>query len=201
MVTKRQIKERELRKQHILDSALSVFKNKGFEGSTMDEIAKDADFGKATLYYYFNSKEEIFVELLNNGWEMIWESLEEEVHDNENPKETFINSLNIIGGLIRKNQILFEFLFTAPQMMPSSFSDEKSSWKNYQNKMYGVFQGLLEEGIEKNEFPKMRSDLMMRAIGGLFHGLFFLGNEKKQMSRETMEDFISTFIGNYSSDE
>ena len=85
--------------------------------------------------------------------------------------------------------------------MPSSFSDEKSSWKNYQNKMYGVFQGLLEEGIEKNEFPKMRSDLMMRAIGGLFHGLFFLGNEKKQMSRETMEDFISTFIGNYSSDE
>ena len=67
--------------------------------------------------------------------------------------------------------------------------------------MYGVFQGLLEEGIEKNEFPKMRSDLMMRAIGGLFHGLFFLGNEKKQMSRETMEDFISTFIGNYSSDE
>ena len=25
----------------------------------------------------------------------------------------------------------------------------------------------------------MRSDLMMRAIGGLFHGLFFLGNEKK----------------------
>ena len=63
MVTERQIKERELRKQNILDSALSVFKNKGFEGSTMDEIAKDADFGKATLYYYFNSKEEIFVDL------------------------------------------------------------------------------------------------------------------------------------------
>ena len=55
MVTERQIKERELRKQNILESALSVFKNKGFEGSTMDEIAKDADFGKATLYYYFNS--------------------------------------------------------------------------------------------------------------------------------------------------
>ena len=128
MVTKRQIKERELRKQHILDSALSVFKNKGFEGSTMDEIAKDADFGKATLYYYFNSKEEIFVELLNNGWEMIWESIEEEVHDNENPKETFINSLNIIGGLIRKNQILFEFLFTIDEscnvLMKARWSDE-----------------------------------------------------------------------------
>jgi len=201
MVTKRQIKERELRKKHILDSALSVFKNSGFEGSTMDEIAKDADFGKATLYYYFNSKEEIFVEILNEGWQMIWESIEEEVHDHEHPKETFISSLNIIGGLIRKNPIMFEFLFTAPQMMPSAFSEGDNSWKNYQKKMYGVFQSLLEEGIEQKEFPQMRSDIMMRAIGGLFHGLFFLGNEKKPMSRETMEDFISTFIGNYSSSE
>ncbi|GIR22770.1 hypothetical protein CM15mP37_02750 [bacterium] len=199
MVTERQIKERELRKQNILDSALSVFKNKGFEGSTMDEIAKDADFGKATLYYYFNSKEEIFVEILNNGWKMIWESIEEEVHDHDQPKETFINSLNIIGGLVRKIKSYLNF-FYCPQMMPTAFSDDKNSWKNYQNKMYGVFQSLLEEGIEKNEFPKMRSDIMMRAIGGLFHGLFFLGNDKKQMSRETMEEFISTFIGNYSSD-
>ena len=39
--------------------------------------------------------------------------------------------------------------------------------------MYGVFQSLLEEGIEKNEFPKMRSDIMMRAIGGLFPWAIF----------------------------
>ena len=65
--------------------------------------------------------------------------------------------------------------------------------------MYGVFEGLLEEGIAKKEFPKMRPDLLMRAIGGLFHGLFFLGHEKKPMSRQTMEEFITTFIGNYGS--
>ena len=115
MVTERQIKERELRKQNILDSALSVFKNKGFEGSTMDEIAKDADFGKATLYYYFNSKEEIFVEILNNGWKMIWESIEEEVHDHDQPKETFINSLNIIGGLVRKIKSYLNFFLLPPK--------------------------------------------------------------------------------------
>ena len=65
------------------------------------------------------------------------------------------------------------------------------------NKNEMRLQSLLEEGIAKKEFPKMRPDLLMRAIGGLFHGLFFLGNEKKSMSRETMEEFISTFIGNY----
>ena len=63
--------------------------------------------------------------------------------------------------------------------------------------MYGVFQGLLEEGMAKGEFPVMQSDIMMRAIGGLFHGLFFLGHGNKKMSRDMMEEFITSFISNY----
>ena len=197
MISDRQAKEREMRKEQILESALNVFKSTGLDGTTMDEIAKQADFGKATLYYYFSSKEEIFIELLDRGWKTIWESIEPVIHENENPKDTFINALNIIGGLVRNDQPLFEFLFTAPQKFPSALSKGKPVWKSYQTKMYGVFQGLIEEGMAKKEFPQMRTDLLMRAIGGLFHGLFFLGNEKKPMSRETMEEFITTFIGNY----
>lgn len=196
MISQRQIKERENRKEQILKGALLVFKEKGIEKSTMDEIAKQSDFGKASLYYYFSSKEEIFIELLDRGWKMIWESIEPVIHDRDNPKDTFISSLNIIGGLVRDDRVLFEFLFTAPKALPSNQDSKKSDWKNYQNKMYTVLQSLLEEGIEKKEFPKMRSDLLMRAIGGLFHGLFFLGNEKP-MSRKTMEKFITSFIGNY----
>tara|TARA_Y100000816_G_C26103402_1_gene585458 strand:- start:2878 stop:3477 length:600 start_codon:yes stop_codon:yes gene_type:complete len=197
MISERQIKERENRKEQILKGALLVFKQKGIEKSTMDEIAKQSDFGKASLYYYFSSKEEIFIELLDRGWKMIWESIEPVIHDRDHPKDTFISSLNIIGDLVRGDRVLFEFLFTAPKALPLSDEDKKSDWKNYQNKMYSVLQSLLEDGIEKKEFPKMRTDLLMRAIGGLFHGLFFLGNEKP-MSRKTMEEFITTFIENYS---
>ena len=67
MISDRQAKEREMRKEQILESALNVFKSTGLDGTTMDEIAKQADFGKATLYYYFSSKEEIFIELLDRA--------------------------------------------------------------------------------------------------------------------------------------
>ena len=197
MISDRQAKERERRKDQNLKGALSVFKEKGLEKATMDEIAKQADFGKATLYYYFHSKEEIFIELLDRGWKMIWESIEPAIEDHEQPKESFMQALHIIGGLVTDNKTLFEFLFTAPQMMPGALMEGKPAWKSYQNKMYGVFQGLLEEGMAKGEFPEMQSDIMMRAIGGLFHGLFFLGHGEKRMSRETMEEFITSFIGNY----
>ena len=197
MISNRQAKEREQRKEQILSSALSVFKKHGIEKATMDEIAKEADFGKATLYYYFSSKEEIFAEQLVRGWRMIWESIEPIVHQTNQPKNTFIDSLNTIGALVRKDQVLFEFLFTAPKSLPAAAGESNKDWKKYQKKMYGVLQSLLEEAIEKKEFPEIRSDMLMRAIGGLFHGLFFLGDNKKIMSRETMEEFITVFIGNY----
>ncbi|MBK53388.1 MAG: hypothetical protein CMG58_02035 [Candidatus Marinimicrobia bacterium] len=197
MISNRQAKEREQRKEQILSSALSVFKKQGIEKATMDEIAKEADFGKATLYYYFSSKEEIFAEQLVRGWRMIWESIEPIVHESNQPKDTFIDSLNTIGELVRKDHVLFEFLFTAPKALPEAGEESNQDWKKYQKKMYGVLQSLLEDAIEKKEFPEIRSDMLMRAIGGLFHGLFFLGDNKKIMSRETMEEFITAFIGNY----
>ena len=46
MISNRQAKEREVRKEQILKGALKVFKQQGIEKSTMDEIAKQSDFGK-----------------------------------------------------------------------------------------------------------------------------------------------------------
>ena len=56
--SKRQLEERQMRKERILSGALQVFKKNGIDGATMDEIANESGFGKATLYYYFKSKED-----------------------------------------------------------------------------------------------------------------------------------------------
>ena len=53
-----------MRKERILSGALEVFKSKGLEGATMDEIASRSGFGKATLYYYFKSKKMFFLRYL-----------------------------------------------------------------------------------------------------------------------------------------
>ncbi len=79
MTISRKQEEREARKKLILNSALKVFKTKGLEHATMDEIALEADFGKATLYYYFKSKEEIFNTILLNGWVTLWDGIEDVV--------------------------------------------------------------------------------------------------------------------------
>ena len=53
MVSNRQLEERNARRDRIIDGALRVFKRLGIDGVTMNEIALESDFGKASLYYYF----------------------------------------------------------------------------------------------------------------------------------------------------
>ena len=61
----RREREREARRDAMLDAALAVFAEKGFEGATVDEIAERAEFGKGTIYNYFpGGKDELFVALL-----------------------------------------------------------------------------------------------------------------------------------------
>lgn len=52
------------RRLAMLDAALAVFGEKGFEGATLDEIAERAEFGKGTLYNYFpGGKDELYLSL------------------------------------------------------------------------------------------------------------------------------------------
>ena len=195
MVSERQQEERKLRRKRILDGALEVFHKSGIEGSTMDQIANQAGFGKATLYYYFSSKEEVFCAIMEKGWKPLWEDLEDTIHSEDSSNnELFIDSLCKVSNIILKDKNLYRFLFTAPKAM-SNMPENLQTWRVYQNRLYGSLRGLLEEGISNNQFPNTDSEILFKAIGGLFHGVLFLGDEgNKQVSRNDIKKLLQQFL-------
>ena len=105
-VSKRQIEERKMRQGRILTGALEVFKSRGIENSTMEEIAEKSGFGKATLYYYFQSKEEVFAAILENGWLMLWSNLEPVIAESSSPttgKTAFCASRGVLSVHVQKS--------------------------------------------------------------------------------------------------
>jgi len=63
-IKERKERERAARKQAILQAAIKVFSQKGYDRTNMEEIAKEAELSKGIIYYYFASKEELFKELV-----------------------------------------------------------------------------------------------------------------------------------------
>jgi len=58
-IAERKEREKQQRREEIIQAAEKVFFTKGFEKSTMDDIAEHAELSKGTLYLYFKSKEDL----------------------------------------------------------------------------------------------------------------------------------------------
>jgi TetR/AcrR family transcriptional regulator, fatty acid metabolism regulator protein len=63
----------------ILDAALQVFAEKGFNESKISEIAKRADVGDGTIYLYFKNKDDLLISLFETKLELINRGLQQEL--------------------------------------------------------------------------------------------------------------------------
>jgi len=189
MLSDRKIEERKVRKKAIIKGALIVFNNLGIDKTTMDEIAKESGFGKATLYYYFSSKEDVFVDIMNYGWKDLWIGIESHIISDLKPRRKFISIVKEIAKIVTADKILYGFLFTAPNYIKDP---KHQTWKKYQDRLYSVLQSIIEEGIQKKEFLNINPGLLMKAIGGLFHQLLI--NNDETLQDDDFELMLKNFL-------
>ena len=189
MLSERQEKQRNLRKKSILDGALKVFKVHGIEKTTMDEIATESGFGKATLYYYFASKDEVFIAIMEEGWKQLWEAIESKIVEELSPRKKFMGIIKEMANIVRSDRNLYGFLFTAPNHIQD---ESKQIWKTYQERLYAILKSIIEEGIKKKEFINLNPGMLMKAIGGLFHGLLI--ENKDDLDEKEFELMLNNFL-------
>lgn len=72
----RREREKQKRLQSIRIAALHVFAEQGYKRSSMERIADQAELGKATLYYYFKTKQELFADILAGQLDLLEEHLQ-----------------------------------------------------------------------------------------------------------------------------
>jgi AcrR family transcriptional regulator len=75
----RREKEKHIRRNDIIEAAESVFFTKGYVTATMDDVASAAEFSKRTIYVYFNSKEQLYFEIMIRGYKLLLSQLKEDL--------------------------------------------------------------------------------------------------------------------------
>ncbi len=189
MISKRKQEERELRKKRIINAALSVFDRFGIEKTTIGEIAEEAGFGKATLYYYYPSKDDVYIEIMITGWKSLWEEIEEATVTNQPPKKKIFEILQQVCEVVNKDKNLYKFLFTAPAYIQET---NDLPWKTYQERLYSVLQIIIDKGCIDGEFIDLKPKIIMKAIGGLFHEMVL--GDKENLSENDFELMISNLL-------
>jgi len=77
----------EERKRQIFEAAMEVFDERGFERAKVEDVAARAGLARATIYYHFRSKRDLFVFLLRQGMEELGRAVSDAVSAASSPLE------------------------------------------------------------------------------------------------------------------
>jgi len=192
-------------KLFILEAAERVFTQKGYSMATMDNIAREAQFSKATLYRYFDSKRDILFEIILNSFEESVKALvkihEKKIDASEKLKEITRSSIqhfrkkkNMSRIFLMEKQLLRNILQVFPESQKTLSLPERKfldEIKTKKERMMKTLSDILEEGIQSGEFRKMDTHAGAHAFEALLHGYHF---SKLWYEKESSLDAATNFI-------
>jgi AcrR family transcriptional regulator len=158
------------RRAQIIEAALACFMRKGFNNTTMDDIVTESGLSKGSLYWYFESKDELFSEALMSLFAQVGE-------------ETFVavaqcttasDKLRALGQAAVKICRLLEGYFGLfLEFWASSSQREKTGqfWLTALEQYMGIVVGIVEEGVESGEFKPVDAEALAWAMMAAYDGL------------------------------
>ncbi|NOY68412.1 MAG: TetR/AcrR family transcriptional regulator [Deltaproteobacteria bacterium] len=93
----------EEKRQRIFDAAIAEFGNKGFTGANINIIARQADISIGSMYNYFDSKEQLFLAVIDYGYDLLETILSGVDLESGDIFDKFENLLRVAQTFSRKN--------------------------------------------------------------------------------------------------
>lgn len=162
------IVEHDKRKREILDKALDVFIEEGYEDATFQKIADKCGITRTTLYIYFKNKREIFLWSIKQLTEGLEKSLLETMRDESLSSVEILKNVTI--KIIQKcvdNRRLFNVVLTYLLQLQKSGKDPGERVRRRTIRLRHLLSKILLDGIEKGEFK----DVNVKACNEMFYSL------------------------------
>ncbi len=171
-VATRREREQQLRRELIMTAAQKLFEQKGFEQTTVDEIAAEAELGKGTIYSYFQSKDEIYIAILEKGLDI----LRDRVRRIESEQLSAIDTLYALYDTFiqfhreRKGLVATIFL-QVDEAIFIHLGDMVRGLKNKSSEWVEMLSRVLQRGIAGGEFVAFDVERMAKTIVGMILGI------------------------------
>ena len=168
----RREKEKIRHKNEILVQALKLFSNKGYHNVSMQEIAEASEFGVGTLYKFFESKDALFEELLNNCGENITSSLTALLDCPGTEKEHLSNFFSFLPDLLEKHAEFIK-LYVSEVGIHGAKISKKRDKSSYNIILSAKLEQIINNGIKKGYFRKVDSMITAQAINSTLETIAF----------------------------
>jgi TetR/AcrR family transcriptional regulator len=150
-IAERKEREKQLRRDEIILAAEKVFFSKGFDYTTMDHIAEEAELSKGTLYLYFKSKEDLHMAVARKSIRLLRTITLKATEGEGNAIEKLGRMGRATIEFSRKDPDRMRAIMTLEEMEPSTLSVTTSDVQDliYKESTVGTVIQLVELGVKE----------------------------------------------------
>jgi AcrR family transcriptional regulator len=167
-ITKRKERQKEELRGKILLAAKELFMAKGFEDTSIRNIAERIEYSPTTIYLYFKDKDEIFLALHNEGFTLLNQYFKPLAHVAD-PFER----LKAIGkayiAFAQENGEFYDLMFIIRSPM-NSLDKDHCNWEEG-NRAFGFLMNTITECIGKGYFSGMNPEILAFTVWSIVHGI------------------------------
>jgi AcrR family transcriptional regulator len=182
-------------KEKILYFTHAKFITEGFYKTTMDEIAKDLQISKKTIYKHFSSKEELLQEVCNSRIQMMTEYMDNILESDCDTVTKFLKIINKQKSLsMNCSNAWFKDLEIHAPMLRKRFDSVRI------DNVTKIMVRLLEQGKKEKVIENIPADIIITALNGAMEAVtnseFILNSEYSlhDAMRITAELFLNGFL-------
>lgn len=185
----------EKRRQDILEAGLKLFAEKGYNGSTTAEIAREAGVAEGTIFRHFSTKKDLLIAVLEPKVLDGLIHLDKD-HREDTPTEFFRHFLRNRLELIKENEALVRLMYAEAQY---HIEVREALFKGILGQGISIIRPWFEKGVDRGDFrdlpflPTMRSFMGMIMFYGLF-GNVFQGLSPEQTIEEVADHMLDFFL-------
>jgi len=172
-ITERKEREKEQRRNDILNAAEAVFFKKGIDFSSMDEVAEKAELSKGTLYLYFKSKEDIRFAVFQRGAGILNKLMQQNIQVDQSGKDQLISLGNTFITFSLQHTDYFKLFIEIQTSNMENLNIGKDAFENYIKNQSPitivqrcVIKGM-KDGSIRNDIPEshMTATLWSQMLG------------------------------------
>ncbi|HAE66051.1 MAG TPA: TetR/AcrR family transcriptional regulator, partial [Sphingobacterium sp.] len=171
----------------ILEAATRRFAHFGMAKTTMSEIAKDLNFSKALLYYYFPDKNSLYSAVFEYVIDKMIEDLEDVIGKGGDFEEIMMYSIDMRVKIINQYYNLFEYTMKMVKELPDEL---EQVFKESYLREVEIIEKILKIGIDAGEIQvediNETARILLYSLFGMRMGIL---KDMKNMLFPTKEEF------------
>lgn len=194
----RREQQKEARRKQILQAALATFAEKGFNAANVSDVAARAGVSQGTIYWYFDSKEELLMQALMSIFDDLGESALHAVMQCETAADKVRALGRLMVGVMAEIEGVFP-LFMEYWASSARRQEVGEIWGGILVEYKGLIVGIIQDGIQRGEFRQVDADRLVWALLAAYDGLaaydmFLPGLDLPQISEAFIETLLTGLI-------